>query len=460
MNYLYKTAFVFFTSLCLLTSCKKFVEIAPPPNQLETTAVFSDSTSASAAITGIYIAMMQNFALSLTSGGLSVYCGMSADELLPTTKMVEEEDFYYNSIIPGNSINYSNFWSLGYKFIYQVNACIEGINKSGNLSSSTKAKLAGEASFLRAFLNFYLTNLYGPIPLPLSTDYRINMKLPRSPADLVYNRIMEDLKLAESSLPIAYPSTGRFRPNLYTVRALQARVLLYQQKWNEAENAANTVINSGIYSLEPDLNKVFLATSNEAIWKLSPVVESKETWEGYYIIPSNTSTVPKYCITSFLLNAFEQGDKRKSAWINKNVVNGLSWYYPYKYKLRTTTASPIENYVVFRLAELFLIRAEARAQQNNVEGAIKDINLVRTRGGLANLSSTVNKEQVLAAIFQERRVELFAEWGHRWFDLKRTGEAGKLLQPIKQDWNSTDILYPIPDTEIETNPNLIQNPGY
>src|SRR3546814_2883222 len=102
---------------------------------------------------------------------------------------------------------------------------------------------------------------------------------------------------------------------------------------------------------------------------------------------------------------------------------------------------------MLRLAERYLIRAEARARQDKLagpDGATFDINAIRLRSGL-DATDALTKEQLLAAIEQERRVELFAEWGHRWFDLKRTARASEILKPQKgENWQQTDMLYPIP----------------
>jgi hypothetical protein len=116
---------------------------------------------------------------------------------------------------------------------------------------------------------------------------------------------------------------------------------------------------------------------------------------------------------------------------------------------------------VLRLAEQYLIRAEARANQNNIAGAVDDINVIRTRAGLPAVSQGVSKDQCLLAIEQERRIELFTEWGHRWFDLKRTNRADAVLSTLKSpNWQSADRLYPIPQSELETDVHLNQNPGY
>ena len=116
--------------------------------------------------------------------------------------------------------------------------------------------------------------------------------------------------------------------------------------------------------------------------------------------------------------------------------------------------------MVLRLAEQYLIRAEARAQQNNISGSQSDLNLIRNRAGLVNTAAN-DKTALLTAIEHERQVELFTEWGHRWLDLKRTNRADAVLGPIKApNWQPTDMLYPIPQTQIANDPNVHQNPGY
>jgi hypothetical protein len=175
----------------------------------------------------------------------------------------------------------------------------------------------------------------------------------------------------------------------------------------------------------------------------------------------SSSIIPRYALTNDLLSAFEVADNRKTNWLNSNTVNSVQYFYPYKYKLGYDgLPEPQENFVVFRLAELYLMRAEARARQNNIAGALADLNKIRNRAGLAELLTT-DQNVLLTAIAHERQVELFCEWGSRWLDLKRLGLAGPVLSVVKSPaWQNTDVLYPIPQTEISKNQSLTQNPGY
>jgi hypothetical protein len=445
---------------CCCVSCKKFVEIPPPKNELVTSAVFADSTNATAAVLGIYIHMMQSVSLSFSNGGLTLYPALSADELYPTGNTSEEKEFFMNSILPANPKN-AALWANAYSLIYNANACIEGITSSTQLSASCKNQLLGETKFVRAFLYFHLVNLYGDVPLITGTAYHKNQVLGRSAVSDVYSSIVSDLTEAQSLLQSFQAIGGRSRPDVYAVSALMAKVYLFQKKWDLAEKNASKVINSGNYTLEAGLNNVFLASSNETVLKLLPVFPGIETWEGYYFVPANASALPRYAVTASLLNAFEPGDQRKTSWLKSSTVAGQPYYYPYKYKLGYDRLPiPKENYTVFRLAELYLIRAEARAQQGDFTGSLSDLNLVRKRAGLTDLSTT-DLPTLLGAIEHERMIELFCEWGNRWLDLKRTGRADTILSVIKgSNWNVTDMLYPIPQSEITKNPSLTQNPGY
>lgn len=234
---------------------------------------------------------------------------------------------------------------------------------------------------------------------------------------------------------------------------------LYTSRWQQAESEANVIINSGLYALETDLNNVFLNGSSETIWQLKPVRPGFNTYEGLEILPASPFSIPTYLVSSALRNSFENGDNRKGSWIKFRVFNNDTLYFPYKYKV-PNGASLTEYYMVFRISEIYLIRAEAAINQNKVSDAISDINIIRGRAGLSNtLANGISSLKL--AIEHERRSELFCEWAHRWYDIKRTGRANDILSPLKTStWQLTDTLWPIPQQEINLNPTLLQNPGY
>ena len=448
----------------LTTSCKKFVEIPPPDTGLVNATVFSSDATATSAILGIYSNMMQNHGLA--SINTSLYGGLSADELLDYSDDAAQREFYLNAINSSN-VNNTGLWNNAYQYIYAANAILEGLSSPNSISLDTRLQLLAEAKFVRAFCYFYLTNLYGGVPLITSTDYTSNAKAGRMDRSAIYGQIVKDLKDASSTLIQDYkdannsPAMERVRPNRYAAWALLARVYLYLGDWPDAEKASDSVINqTGTYMLNTDPNTVFLKNSSETIWQLQPVNPSFDTFEGNVFILSDVpSGAYGTALSPVLINAFEPNDLRRTDWIDSVTASGQTFYFAFKYKLAAADPAVPEYSMVLRLAEQFLIRAESRNEQGNLPGAADDLNLIRNRAGLPN-SNAADISSMRIAITHERQTELFTEWGHRWLDLKRTGSIGEILSPIKPNWTSTDSLYPIPITEIKNDPNISQNPGY
>lgn len=445
----------------IFTNCKKFIEIPLPQNQILTQNLFSDDSTAKAAVNGLYSQMMRGNALLFT-GSLSVFPGLSADEISNTATSNVYDQFYTNSLVPTeNTQIYNGIWKNGYSYIYQANAIIEGIGNSQGMSEVIKRQLSGEVKFIRALCYFYLINLYGDVPLVTTTDYEGNAIKARSLIAEVYKQIITDLTAAKSVLQNSYPSGGKVRVNKLAAAALLARVYLYTKDWAGAESEASEVINSGVYNLGGNLSNVFKANSSETILEFMPVSTTINTYEGFIFIPTTSATAkPTFTLSSFLLNSFEANDIRKVNWVRSKAISGTNYYYPFKYTVRSGGAPYNEHIIMLRLAEQYLIRAEARAQQNNLSGGQSDLNVVRNRAGLPNTNAN-SQSTLIMAIEQERKIELFCELGHRWFDLKRTSRSDAVFGINKApNWQSTDELYPIPQNEIDTNPFLTQNPGY
>lgn len=445
----------------LLPSCKKFVEVGPPKTGLTDPSVYASVSTIRSAINGIYADMESGyFGSSFASGGsesVTHVCGLSADELVNYAVSSDDDALYQDAISPLNGSPSQSTWSNPYYYIYQCNSLINGIASSSSVADADKKTFIAEAKFVRAFCYFYLTNLYGDLPLHLATDYRINGTAARSTQADVYAQIINDLKDAEAGMTVPGAGDTRILPNADVASALLARVYLYTNKYADAIAETDKLIgNTSRYQLLNDLNSVFLAESKEAIWQLQPVIPGNNTNEGAFFIlnaaPSNVS------LTNALVDAFEPNDARRTAWVDSIISSGVTYYYPYKYKVQSSSILT-EYSMVMRLAEQYLIRAEAKAMNNDLPGAAADINIIRHRAGLQNTTAS-SQAALLLAIEQERRVELFTEWGHRWLDLKRTGRAGAVLGPIKALWKPTAVLYPIPQAEINGNNKIVQNAGY
>jgi hypothetical protein len=448
------------------SSCKKMLEIpANQPGQLIASNVFADSTGSVNGVIGIYIKAFSNY--GPLSGYMTIYPSLTSDDM--TTSETLLAPLYANQQTAGDpsspagtsGIIWQGFYSS--TLIYQTNAAIAGLNASTDISNSLRNQLVGECEFVRALCYFHLTNLYGAVPLALTTNYTVNNKLIRSSSDDVYAQIIKDLTDAIGKLSVNYPSQGAARPNKYAATALLSRVYLYRQQWQKADNLATEIISSGTYQLEA-LNNVFLVGNHEAIWQgLTASYVTYATQEAQQILPYSSSIVPPYYLRPELVNAFESGDLRQTAWTKSNTVNGTTYYYPYKYQNRSfgQVNGRIEGEVLFRLAELYLIRAEARINEGDLAGAASDINVIRKRAGLPNTTAQT-ADQLKAAVLKERQTEFFCEQGHRWFDLKRLGLLNSVMSTEKTTWPTDGhaALYPVPFIEMKLNPGWTQNPGY
>jgi len=463
-----------------LSGCKKLVEVDAPVTSTNAGNVYTSDATAAAVLTGIYAKMSRNSFLSEGITSISFLPALSSDELtlysaVTNTALVQ----YYKNELTSSDIGTIHIWNGVYPILFASNAAIEGLNGSTSLTQAVKQQLLGEAKFIRAFCNFYLVNLYGDVPLVMGTNWQENAQLARSPQNQVWSQIINDLKDAQELLNAAYVEsdavtstsiTERVRPNKWAATALLARAYLYTGDYANAETASTAVIdNATLYSL-PDLSQTFLKTSGEAIWQLQPVIEGYNTVDAsVFVLPPTGPTDPNYPVylSPFLLQAIEDSDRRKTEWVDSVVVptqgTPMVYYYAKKYKV-AVNGSPVTEYtMVLRLAEQYLIRAEAKAHQNNPTGAKNDVNVIRTRAGLPDITAN-DKAALLLAIEKERQAELFTEWGHRWLDLKRTNRIDAVLSavaPLKGGtWQTTDRLYPIPQTDLQRNRQLTQNPGY
>ncbi|MBP1615397.1 MAG: hypothetical protein H6Q13_2845 [Bacteroidetes bacterium] len=447
----------------LFMGCNSLLEVDPPKTEVLASEVFSSDASASAALVGMYSSMVSTSAVQNIGYG----CSLSADETNGSDADYPFTDFGTN-VLTSSDYGAADLWTGFYETIYQANNIIENATESTGMSDSIKTQFVAQAKFVRALNLFYLVNMFGPVPLTVTTDVKTNNALSRASTADVYAQIVSDLIDAEASLPANYSNYDdkRDKPNKSAATALLARVYLYMDDYANAEEKATEVINtSSLYKLlsTSEIGNVFLKDSEESIFAINLQTASGHwvTKEQYYYYYGSEYNSLYYVLTSSLANAFETGDVRKTAWMGSFIYEGTTYYYGAKYKDYEGASDPLEYSIVLRLSEQYLIRAEARAQQNNITGSVSDINVIRTRAALTSLDDNIDKEQCLTDIEQERRVELFLEYGNRWFDLKRTNRADAVIGALKPDtWKSTAVLYPIPLSEIEKAPQLTQNDGY
>ncbi|URC11991.1 RagB/SusD family nutrient uptake outer membrane protein [Flavobacterium sp. B183] len=449
-----------FTLLSLLYGCSNFTDVDLPSSQLTSGTVFEDKVTANAAMIDIYSQIRDNGILTGYPTGISSQLGLYADELkFYGASASGPANFFNNSLLPTDS-QIAALWNTSYNQIYAANAVLEGVRKAEQLPFENKQQLTGEALFVRSLIHFYLLNIFGLIPYIDTTDYKINAKAVRMPEKEVYKLIQKDLEQASTLLNKDYNGSNRVRPNKGCVQALLSRVYLYSEKWEEASNSASSVLNqTSLYVWPESLDTEFKKESKATIWQLMSNLEGANTYQGNVFIFTQ-GPPPASAVSENLLNAFSHDDLRKTKWL-KAVSNGTAtWYHPYKYQQKSNTATSLEYSVVFRMAEQYLIRAEARAHTGDLIGAKEDLNKTRNLAGLGN-TSAVTSQDIIDAVMDERRLEFFTEFGHRFFDLKRVGRLDQQLLPVKPQWKTTDRLLPLPNSELTLNPNLSpQNAGY
>jgi len=451
----------------LLVSCEDFVKIDAPQGELNTENVFLYEETTISALIALYQELGYTYNGTYTEGRIEQYTGIAGDEVITTHRVTDVSAIGDNNIEIDNLKIFNDLWTNTYNKLSLVNPIIEGLTDNDNLSEDFRDQVLGEALFFRAFFHFHLVNIFGDIPYADTSLVSTLNTLSRMPVAEVYENIISDLILAQSLMADDYSHADgkKNRANKSAATTLLARAYLYTEDWTNAEIEASKVIDNSTYMLEPNLDDVFLKPTRESILQIS--INELRNQNGYaqaFVIgswgsPIGYSSASAYPLTESLYNAFEPGDTRFYHWVGTTPNGVYNFAHKYKKNSYFNRTAPVEEIVLLRFAELFLIRAEARAHLDNISGAQEDINTIRNRAGLENTPAN-DKAALLDAVAHERRIELMLEGGHRWYDLKRTGKVDEVVAPLKSMWESTDALFPIPIQEILNNSNLTQNPGY
>ncbi len=444
----------YFVVMFLFIGCEELVEVDPPVKELSPALVFAEDATATSAVLGLY------FYLWDVGYQVEHRTGLSSDELAYVSTDPNRQQYFDNELSPSNEINLET-WNTFYTVINHANTILEGLQTSSELTADVERQLEGEALFLRAFTYFHLVNFHGDVPLLTTSDYRATSMAPRNSANEVIASLYDDLIQAKELLSPTYVTGQRVRANRSTASALLARVSLYLKDWAAAEEySTETLSETDLYELSTDLTTLGIANNKEAILQFFPMTPGINASEGFFFNPLfEAFTLSGTFLSEGLIASFETDDLRLSNWVGIVDDGTQIRYYSNKYKV-ITSEELVEYPTALRLAEQYLIRAEARMHLGKPAEAAGDLNMIRSRAGLPELSG-LDQASLMTAIERERRVELFTEGGHRWFDLKRWERATTVLGPIKgSTWSPSDVLYPIPERELLTNPNMTQNSGY
>ena len=478
-----KTLKIIFTLIVILniSSCGDLLE-EEPKTFVSPANFFKSFNDFETAVKGVY-----GIARNITGGSRSELKEVFADYNDTPESAEQTGDIYANN--PGSffwSIRTS--WSIPYQVISNANQILESLAKAP-LSEAQKTAIAAETKLLRAYAYFNLVQLYGDVPLrtkPVKSVAEAQIK--RTPQAEVYKLIIKDLKEAEADLPSASIQEGRV--NSFVAKALLARVYLttagnpmkITANYALAKNKALEVI-AGPYKLQEDYAKVFKnkAYTSESIWEVLYLDGRSSNGKHNQTAPTGNQTAILLPSEAFI-KSFPKGDRRKewgikdkfttsdgTAFIKRTYYNKFIDERKLEQKLAPASTQTDFTFPLIRLAEMYLIAAEAENEVSGPGGAYTYINELRKRARVDKDDATyvpdlsgLSKAQFREAVWQERKWELFTE-EHAWFDLKRTNSFDKvqkargaaLAVPIGS-YNQTWIL---PDFEVLNN-NIPDNASY
>lgn len=380
-------------------------------------------------------------------------------------------EFDFFTIQPNNTLLAST-WKDNYIGIQQANIILNRIDGIQDMTQGTKNYRIGEMKFLRALMYFNLIRVFGDVPLVTKETTNVNdyFGQSRTPVSEIYAFIEKELKDALPLLPVTTTQKGRVTKG--AALGILGKVLITESKHQEALSYLSQINGLG-YSLLTDVTKIFdVANKNnsEIIFDVqfaSGVNGNSEGSPAFQLFsPSGTVAGAKghNLPTKEVYNLYATDDKRKAAYIGLT-SNGI----PYTKKIVKTSnviADGGSNIVVLRLADVYLMMAECYSQANDFTNANLYLNKIKTRAGIANVNLT-SQQTLLAEIDKERRLELVGE-GHRWFDLVRTGKAVQVMTQyfaVTPGYSTAaidqhNLLMPVPQGQINTDPAIKQNPGY
>ncbi|MBK6964893.1 MAG: RagB/SusD family nutrient uptake outer membrane protein [Bacteroidales bacterium] len=442
-----KITYLLISSVLILGSCSKVLDVEPTASISSETAL-NDKVGIERATIGSYTALQ---AAGLYGRNRVIVGDLAADNLKWTGTTYE----YYqieNNDVPADNAIIEGTWIAAYDGLNRVNNVLNALSSVADLTDAERDKYEGEALFMRALFHFNLLTYFGGVPIKTTPTLDIsNVNQARNPADQVYEQIIADLLQAESKLPVTMP-VGR--ANSYAASALLARVYLtrFHTNGNAADataavDMAGKVITEGGFSLVTPYAALFEGSNSEVIFEIVFDVQNKNRLAEYFF-PRSLAGRYEVAPSDELVQSYEAGDQRLAASIATDVENKV---YGTKYEQLSAGSDAV---FVLRLAEMYMIKAEALAYSNGSILSIQEsINALRSRAGLEPTTAETY-DALKLAIENERRHE-FAFEGHRWFDLVRTKRATGLLG-IDEDYT----YFPIPLSEMQTNNLMKQNDGY
>jgi len=491
----------FFLGVFVISSCSKFLD--REPISIPTDVNFwKNEKDATAAIAGVYDLQRKSFNEAIA---FYAYGDFASDEFIPN---LSGEDWAsvagmnWSASIPTSS-TYRSLMKLRrfdnfYKTINSANRCLKYIPQipesefTTSNPASVKNKLIGEAYFMRAFNYFYLSRVWGDVPLVLEAEEDITQAapMPRIPQKEVLDQAIKDLRTAIPMLPWGYPiaSDRAVRANRGAAYALLAHIYAWRGEYNDCAIAADSVLTKGGYSFVSRSSynsylSIFKGKSNEGIFEIAQSSDNESSGSGnrataefiafktlkspYLLTITGNAvfTLEKSTVTSLFPDTTDLRVKNMFAFFNTTDPITLK-YSNIKYTAFNSQGvgtSPLaqSNIIVFRYSDIVLLKAEAAAATGNFGEARTLLNSVRNQASAG--ATTATDDKLFETIIAERGRELFME-GHRFYDLIRLMRAKGInkFAPSNRmsdaEFQAGKYYWPIDPLLIQTNSTFVQTP--
>lgn len=452
--------------LTAFTGCEEVLEVEPT-TAIEVDGAVVDFTTLDRAALGAYSALQDDDYYGLR---YLLYQGLYADNLSFAGTFTTDREVASRRINASN-LQISSTWAGIYTAINRANIVIrdaERLASSSEITAEESDQIIGEMKFIRALGHFDLVKVFGGVPVvttPTTTIGEIQ-QLPRATEAEVYDAIIADLQDAEAALA---GTSGNDRATDLAASALLARVYLQRGNNDAAAAKATEVIESEVYTLVPNFEALFTQEGGpEAIFELNFTLNDAN---GLGTASDPTTSGQRFYLSAEAYNALLESDT-----LAQDASTPLANYNDERFEATTRiernrrrlvkyddVTNNADNVIIIRLAEMYLIRAEALARMASPSApasaqVISDINMIRERAGLPPVVVLTNAA-ALEEVLEQRRLEFIGE-GLRFIDLKRYNILCEEVGFCEEDGEEFRMLWPIPLQQIETNPNLTQNPGY
>lgn len=492
------------TGFAMVSCGEEFLTVAPK-DLLTEASFFRTESDAQAALIGVYGVLQSDNGFANIRDAADIEWALTGDlyEMDGAAGRIE----LHSLSLPYTNGRITDIYAEAYQAIGRANVVIGRVAQMENLDENTKSLIIAQAKFLRGLFYYRLANYYGGVPLVLEElDALSDLEIPRSSVEEVWQQVEADLKDAAAVLPVVWTGSDIGRATKTAALGVLVRADLWQEEWEEAVTHSEEIIATGVHGLLPNFRDVFRETNeNNREIVFSTQFRPSEEGEGNNLV---RRTAPRGAPSEFVGRGAWSNFVPATQWVNAfttdedgkiiderfwdvvigpgqphqdmpdyalplDVPSGMSQsgYILTKYWEAPAIAAAGVNAPVLRYAEVLLNYAEALNEVGRSEEAMKQVNLIRARAELSPKPLALSKEEVLDAIFYERRIEFIWEPTGAFSDLNRRGRFISFIRENRPEFDvlnienkpwlsATPILFPIPKEALDNNSALEQNPYY